>query len=130
MRLKFVQSFVDKRSGAVFSYFRRRGYPHVRLPGLPGSREFMEGRRQDNHGRAADKRTQNPGSSETYTYCDAGQPLVSVAAPSQVRVIPDLAGSAARSGSMCRASDTMAGAKARSIARAAQGVTLVASTVR
>jgi hypothetical protein len=42
MRLKFVQSFVDKRSGAVFSYFRRRGHPRIRLPGLPGSREFME----------------------------------------------------------------------------------------
>jgi hypothetical protein len=34
----YVQSFVDKQSGKVFHYFRRRGYRRVRLP-LPGSRE-------------------------------------------------------------------------------------------
>ena len=39
---RYVQSFVDRKTGAVFHYFRRRGYPRVRLPGLPGSREFME----------------------------------------------------------------------------------------
>jgi integrase len=38
---RFVQSFVDKKSGCVFHYFRRKGYPRVRLPGIPGSREFM-----------------------------------------------------------------------------------------
>jgi hypothetical protein len=38
---RYVQSFVDRRTGAVFHYFRRRGYPRVRLPGIPGSREFM-----------------------------------------------------------------------------------------
>jgi integrase len=44
MRLKFVQAFVDKRNGraAPFYYFRRRGYPLVRLPGMPGTREFQE----------------------------------------------------------------------------------------
>ncbi|HWW35500.1 MAG TPA: tyrosine-type recombinase/integrase [Xanthobacteraceae bacterium] len=39
---RYVQSFVDRKTGAVFHYFRRRGYPRVRLPGLPGSREFIE----------------------------------------------------------------------------------------
>jgi integrase len=39
---RFVQSFVDKKTGAVFHYFRRRGYERVRLPGIPGSREFMD----------------------------------------------------------------------------------------
>jgi hypothetical protein len=39
--LRYVQSFVDKKTGAVFHYFRRPGYKRVRLPGLPGSREFM-----------------------------------------------------------------------------------------
>jgi integrase len=38
---RFVQSFVDKKTGAVFHYFRRRGHKRIRLPGLPGSREFM-----------------------------------------------------------------------------------------
>ncbi len=37
----YVQSFVDKKTGAVFHYFRRRGFKRIRLPGLPGSREFM-----------------------------------------------------------------------------------------
>ena len=41
MKLRYLQSFVDKKSGAVFHYFRRAGYPRTRLPGLPGSREFM-----------------------------------------------------------------------------------------
>ena len=38
---RFVQSFIDKKSGAVFHYFRRPGYRRVRLPGPPGSREYM-----------------------------------------------------------------------------------------
>ena len=38
---RFVQSFIDRKTGAVFHYFRRPGYRRVRLPGLPGSREFM-----------------------------------------------------------------------------------------
>jgi integrase len=39
-RLRYVQAFVDRKTGAVFRYFRRPGYPRVRLPGLPGSAEF------------------------------------------------------------------------------------------
>ena len=42
IRLKYVQAFVDRKTGAVFRYFRRPGFPRVRLPGLPGSREFNE----------------------------------------------------------------------------------------
>ena len=41
MRLRYVQAFVDRKTGVAFHYFRRRGFPRVRLPGLPGSREFM-----------------------------------------------------------------------------------------
>jgi integrase len=40
IRLKFVQAWVDGE-GRVHRYFRRRGYPRVPLPGLPGSIEFM-----------------------------------------------------------------------------------------
>jgi hypothetical protein len=39
--LRYVQSFVDRKSGTVYHYFRRPGYKRVPLPGLPGSREFM-----------------------------------------------------------------------------------------
>jgi integrase len=39
---RYVQSFVDRKTGAVFHYFRRRGCPRIRLPGVLGSREFME----------------------------------------------------------------------------------------
>ena len=28
---RYVQSFVDRKTGAVFHYFRRRGYPRIRL---------------------------------------------------------------------------------------------------
>jgi integrase len=38
---RFVQSFVDGKTGKVFQYFRRPGFKRVRLPGLPGSREFI-----------------------------------------------------------------------------------------
>ena len=41
LALRYVQSFVDRKTGAVFHYFRRRGFERVRLPGLPGSKEFM-----------------------------------------------------------------------------------------
>jgi integrase len=37
---KFVQAWVD-RDGRAYHYFRRRGSPRVRLPGLPWSPEFM-----------------------------------------------------------------------------------------
>jgi hypothetical protein len=40
VKLSFVNSFVD-RHGRVRHYFRRRGHRNVRLPGLPGSPEFM-----------------------------------------------------------------------------------------
>ena len=36
---RFVQAWVDGE-GRVHRYFRRPGYPRVRLPGLPGSPEF------------------------------------------------------------------------------------------
>jgi len=39
LRLKFVQAWVDGE-GRAHHYFRRAGYPRVRLPGLPGSPEF------------------------------------------------------------------------------------------
>jgi integrase len=39
-RLKFVQGWVD-RDGRVHHYFRRAGYPRIRLSGLVGSTEFM-----------------------------------------------------------------------------------------
>ena len=41
MRLRYIQAFVDRKTGVAFHYFRRAGYPRVRLPALPGSREFM-----------------------------------------------------------------------------------------
>jgi integrase len=46
IRLKYVQAFVDRRTGVVFQYFRRPGFPRVRLPGLPGSAEFMQAYQQ------------------------------------------------------------------------------------
>ena len=41
---KYVQGFVDGE-GRPYNYFRRPGYPRVRLPGLPWSPEFMAGLR-------------------------------------------------------------------------------------
>jgi integrase len=41
IRLKHVNAITD-RYGGVRYYFRRRGFKNVRLPGLPGSAEFME----------------------------------------------------------------------------------------
>jgi integrase len=41
IRLQYVQEFVDKKTGVVFRYFRRRGCKRVPLPGAPGSAEFM-----------------------------------------------------------------------------------------
>jgi hypothetical protein len=37
---KYVQAWVDS-DGRAHCYFRRRGYPRVRLPGLPWSPSFM-----------------------------------------------------------------------------------------
>jgi integrase len=44
IRLRYVHQFVDKRRGGAKArfYFRRRGYPQLPLPGLPGSPEFNE----------------------------------------------------------------------------------------
>src|SRR5262245_7351567 len=39
LRLRFVQAWVDQ-DGRAQQYFRRAGFPRVRLPGLPGSPEF------------------------------------------------------------------------------------------
>ena len=41
VRLRYVVSDVD-RHGNVRFYFRRKGQPKARLPGLPGSDEFMQ----------------------------------------------------------------------------------------
>jgi hypothetical protein len=41
IRLQYVQAWVDGE-GRVHRYFRRPGWPRVRLPGLPGSIEFMD----------------------------------------------------------------------------------------
>jgi len=38
---RYVQAFVDRETGLGYYYFRRRGSPRVRLPGLPWSPEFM-----------------------------------------------------------------------------------------
>lgn len=39
IHLKYVQTTLKERE--VYFYFRRRGYPRIRLPGYPGSKEFM-----------------------------------------------------------------------------------------
>jgi integrase len=41
IKLRYVQAYRDCR-GKLRHYVRRRGKPNVRLPGLPGSSEFME----------------------------------------------------------------------------------------
>ena len=38
---KYVQAWVDPRDGKAYYYLRRRGYPRVRLRGLPWSPSFM-----------------------------------------------------------------------------------------
>jgi integrase len=40
IRLRYVQAWVD-HDGRVHRYFRRPGYPRVKLPGLPSSAEFI-----------------------------------------------------------------------------------------
>jgi hypothetical protein len=39
-RIRYVQGWVDQ-DGRTHFYFRRAGYPRIRLPGLVGSAEFM-----------------------------------------------------------------------------------------
>jgi integrase len=41
VRLRYVVEDVDRHGNARL-YFRRKGQPKIRLPGLPGSQEFME----------------------------------------------------------------------------------------
>jgi len=38
---KYVQAWVDRRDDRAYYYLRRRGFPRVRLPGLPWSPTFM-----------------------------------------------------------------------------------------
>ena len=38
---RYVQAWVDGRDGRAYYYLRRRGFPRVRLPGLPWSPSFM-----------------------------------------------------------------------------------------
>ena len=38
---KYVQAWVDRRDDRAYYYLRRRGFPRVRLPGLPWSPRFM-----------------------------------------------------------------------------------------
>ena len=38
---KYVTAWVDARDGHAYYYLRRRGFPRVRLPGLPWSPSFM-----------------------------------------------------------------------------------------
>ena len=40
IRLRYVQAWVD-HDGRAHHYFRRHGFPLTRLPGLPGSTEFL-----------------------------------------------------------------------------------------
>jgi integrase len=41
--MKYVDSWVDKKTGIPYARFRRRGHPSVMLPGAIGSPEFMAG---------------------------------------------------------------------------------------
>ncbi len=43
IRLKYVRAWTDRKTGITFAYLRRRGQKEIRLPGLPGSPEFMAG---------------------------------------------------------------------------------------
>jgi integrase len=41
IRLRYIKAWVDKKTGKAYWRFRRRGFKEVTLPGLPGSRDFM-----------------------------------------------------------------------------------------
>ena len=61
IKLKYVVEDVD-RHGNVRVYFRRKGELKVRLPGLPGTTEFMDAYRQALAGQAlAQVRIMSPG---------------------------------------------------------------------
>lgn len=40
LRLRYVHEYVEPKTGKAYRYFRRPGYPTIRLPGVPGSRDF------------------------------------------------------------------------------------------
>jgi integrase len=41
IRMKYVRSWIDRKTGRTYAFFRRRGYPSARLPGSIGSAEFL-----------------------------------------------------------------------------------------
>jgi len=43
IRLKFVQHWVDQKTGNAYAFLRRPGHPRMRLPGIIGSAEFLAG---------------------------------------------------------------------------------------
>jgi integrase len=43
IRLKFVQHWIDKKTGNAYAFLRRPGHPRTRLPGIVGSPEFLNG---------------------------------------------------------------------------------------
>jgi integrase len=63
LRLQYVDEFKD-RFGKTHRYFRRAGFKRVRLPGLPGSAEFMEAYQVALAGRAPEVKI-NIGASRT-----------------------------------------------------------------
>jgi integrase len=53
--IRYIQAYTD-RIGKARYYFRRKGFPKVTLPGLPGSNEFMEAYRRALDGAPAAKK--------------------------------------------------------------------------
>jgi integrase len=43
IRLKYVRTWIDRKTGRVYARLRRRGQPEISLPGSIGSPEFMAG---------------------------------------------------------------------------------------
>jgi integrase len=41
IRMRYVRSWIDRKTGRTYAFFRRRGYPSARLPGSIGSAEFL-----------------------------------------------------------------------------------------
>jgi hypothetical protein len=39
--MKYVRSWIDRKTGRTYAFFRRRGYASARLPGSIGSAEFL-----------------------------------------------------------------------------------------
>lgn len=42
LRIPHIQAWVDRKTGRPRHRFRRRGFPSVELPGVPGSAEFIQ----------------------------------------------------------------------------------------